>query len=228
MPDTTTSPLAVVTGASSGIGYELARQFADAGYDLVLCAEDDGILAAGQAIAARTSSAVLVIRADLATAEGVEQLWEAVVGTGRPVAAAAIHAGAGVRGDFTQHHDLAGELRLVHLNVVSAVHLARLVLAQMTRAGTGRVLFTSSIAPAAPAPCASYAASKAFLLSFAGALQCELSDSGITVTALMPGPAGANFSGRAGMIGTKIGQMNGKDDPAEVARQGFAALMAGC
>jgi uncharacterized protein len=121
----------------------------------------------------------------------------------------------------------AAELKLNSLNVTGAVHLAKRVLPDMLSHGGGRVLFTSSIAASAPGPFyATYAASKAFLLSFAEALRYELRDTGVTVTALMPGPTDTEFFDRAGMQDTKVAT-GSQDDPAEVARQGFEALMAG-
>jgi short-subunit dehydrogenase len=111
--------------------------------------------------------------------------------------------------------------------VTGAVHLAHLILPDMAARGQGGVLFTSSIVAAAPVPYLStYAASKAFLLSFAEALRVELKDSGVTVTALLPGPTDTDFFERADMEDTKLGQLK-KDDPRDVARDGFAALMAG-
>jgi len=139
----------------------------------------------------------------------------------------AFNAGVGVGGDFARGTDLRDELTLIALNVVSPVHLAKRALPDMVGRGRGRVLFTSSIAATMPAPFeAVYGASKAFLLSFAEALRNELKDTGVTVTALMPGPTDTNFFHRAGMDDTKAGAGK-KDDPAEVARQGFEALMAG-
>lgn len=219
-------PLAVVTGASSGIGYELAIQFAQAGCDLIVAAGSEAIDSA--AVAFREyGTTVRPVRGDLATFDGVEQLYAAIVATGSPPDAIAINAGVGVHGDFARENALADELRLLNLNVVSAVHLAKRVLPDMTARGTGGILFTSSIAATAPGPYhATYAASKAFLLSFAEALRYELRDTGVTVTALMPGPTETGFFHRAGMEDTPIGRMD-KDDPAEVAKQGFDALLAG-
>jgi short-subunit dehydrogenase len=116
---------------------------------------------------------------------------------------------------------------VVDLNVRSAVHLAKRVLYDMAERGTGRVLFTSSIAATMPGPYyAVYAASKAFLYSFSEGLRHELKDTDVTVTALLPGATDTNFFARAGMADTKAGTGK-KDDPAEVARQGFEALMKG-
>jgi short-subunit dehydrogenase len=220
-----TRPLAVVTGASSGIGRELAGQFARGGFDLLVAAEDGGIAEAAQDLE-RHGAAVTAVRVDLATYDGVEELHEAVRAAGPPEALA-VNAGVGVSGEFAGN-DLAAELRLVNLNVTSAVHLTRLLLPGMIERGAGRVLFTSSIAATMPGPYhATYAASKAFLYSFAAAIRHELRETGVTITALMPGPTDTGFFERAGMQDTKLGAMENKDDPAEVARQGFEALMAG-
>jgi uncharacterized protein len=216
-------PLAVVTGASSGIGYELAKQFARHGYDLVVAAEDSGIhTAAGEiaALGARTEP----VQADLATYSGVEQLWARVVAAGTPVEAVAINAGVGVGGPFAET-DLDAELNLVDLNVRSAVHLAKRAVRDMVPRNSGRILFTSSIAATQPGPFeAAYAASKAFLLSFAEGLRNELKDTGVTVTALMPGPTATQFFERAGLEDTRVGA-GPKDDAAEVAEEAFEALM---
>jgi short-subunit dehydrogenase len=218
-------PLAVITGASSGIGYGLARVFGEAGFDLVVAA-DDPVITAAAASFGRRGVAVTAVRADLATYVGVERLYAAL--HGRTPDAVAINAGVGVSGDFARDNDLAADLRLIDLNVKSAVHLAKRVLPDMLAVGAGKLLFTSSIAARMPGPYeATYAASKAFILSFAEAIRYELRDTGITVTVLMPGPTDTNFFDRAGMRDTKLGAMDSKDDPLDVAREGFHALMAG-
>jgi short-subunit dehydrogenase len=218
--------LAVVTGASSGIGRELAAQFAEAGFDLVVAAEDERIVTAAGMLVDLGATATAV-QADLATSEGVQQLFSAVQATGRVPDAVAINAGIGVGGDFARDNDLATELRLIGLNVTGAVHLAKLMLPRMITRNSGGILFTSSIAATAPGPYhATYAASKAFLLSFAEALRYELRDTGVTVTALMPGPTDTEFFDRAEMQDTRLYEAK-KDDPAKVARQGVEALLAG-
>jgi len=217
--------LAVVTGASSGIGLELAKLFAQNGYDLVIVAEDEAIESAADQLRS-LGPMVESVQADLATEDGVEELWERIEEMGRPVDAIAINAGVGVGGPFLET-DLEEEINLINLNVTGAVHLAKHVVQHMAERGEGKILFTSSIAADMPAPFeAVYGASKAFLLSFSEALRNELKDTNITVTALQPGPTDTNFFDRAGMQDTKVGA-DKKDDPADVARDGFEALMAG-
>ncbi|MEG4351812.1 SDR family NAD(P)-dependent oxidoreductase [Microcoleus sp. LAD1_D3] len=221
-----TRPLAVVTGASNGIGYELAKQFAQNGFDLLVTATGSSIKEAAQACEG-LGAKVETVQADLATYDGVETLYNQIKATNRPVDAIAINAGVGVGGDFARETDLKDELNLINLNVVSSVHLAKRVVKDMVDRGQGRILFTSSIAALMPGPFeAVYAASKAFIHSFSEGLRNELKDTGVTVTSLMPGPTDTNFFHRAGMDDTKAGA-DKKDDPAEVAKQGFEALMAG-
>jgi uncharacterized protein len=218
--------LALVTGASSGIGLELARQFVEHGYDVIVNAEDDG-LAAAEAALAGNGTEVRAVKADLSTYEGVERLWSAVTATGRPLDAVALNAGIGVNGDFTRDIALEDDLELIAVNVTAVVHLAKRLLPGMVERGAGRVLITSSVAATMPGPYyATYAASKAFLQSFAQAIRFELKDTGVTVTALQPGPTETEFFERAGMEDTKVAEAD-KDDPAEVAEQGFEAMLAG-
>jgi short-subunit dehydrogenase len=225
MDSSTITPFAVVTGASSGIGYELAKQFAQNGFDLLVTAEDSSITEAAHAFT-ELGAHVETVQADLATRDGVETLYQQIQATGRSVDAIAINAGVGVGGPFVET-DLQEELNLINLNVVSSVHLAKHVVRDMVARGRGRILFTSSIAALMPGSFeAVYAASKAFLQSFSEALRNELKDTGVTVTALQPGPTDTNFFHRADMDDTKAGAGK-KDDPAQVAKQGFEALMAG-
>ena len=220
------SLFAVVTGGSSGIGLELARQFAEHGFDVLICAEDDGLAAAVAGLRATTGASITEVQSDLATYEGVEALVTAIGLTGRPVDAVALNAGIGNGGRFVDI-PLEDELRLIQTNVVSVVQLTKRLLPAMVQRGEGRLLFTSSVASTMPGPFyATYAASKSFLQSFAEAVRYEIKDSGVTVTALMPGPTDTNFFERADMVKTAAGQGK-KDDPAEVAADGFRALMAG-
>ena len=219
------TPFAVVTGGSRGIGLELARQFAEHGFDLLVCAEDDAIADAAGSLAGRGGT-VRGVQADLTTDAGIERLAGEITAAGRPLDAVALNAGVGVGGPFAETR-WEDDLYLLRLNVVSTVHLTKLVLPAMLARGAGRLLFTASVAATMPGPYyATYAASKAFVQSFAEAIRYEVKDSGVTVTALMPGPTDTAFFAHAGMAETRVGEGN-KDDPAEVARDGFEALMAG-
>jgi short-subunit dehydrogenase len=224
----TTSPtkqFAVVTGASSGIGFELAKQFAENGFDLLIVSGGDRINTAAEEIRILGAN-VEAVEADLATHEGVHKLLSAIQSGGRPVDAVAINAGVGVSGPFLET-DLEKELNMVALNVTFAVHLAKYMVKEMVARGSGRILFTASIAGTMPTPYeAVYGATKAFLRSFSQSLREELKDAGVSVTALMPGATETEFFHRAGADDTKLGASE-KDSPAEVAKEGFEAMMAG-
>jgi short-subunit dehydrogenase len=222
--------LAVVTGASSGIGFELAKVFAAEGFDLIVAAEDEELNSASHDLQ-QAGAGVEAVRVDLATPEGVRELSSRVQVAGRPVEALALNAGRGAGGAFATETELADELEIVDLNCRSTVHLCKLLLPAMVERGQGRVLFTSSVAATIPGAFqAVYNASKSFVQSFALALRNELKDSGVSVTALMPGPTETEFFAVAEMDAngknTAVGSGE-KDDPAEVARQGYEALMAG-
>lgn len=222
----TFKPFAIITGASSGIGYELAKQFAQHGFDLAIVAEDPGIIEAAQACRG-FGGLVESYQIDLAKSDGVEEFYSSVTSLDRPIDAAAINAGVGVGGASFIKSNLEEELNLINLNVISTVRLSKMLLRNMAQQGYGRILFTSSIAASMPGPYESvYAASKAFIQSFAEAIRTEVKELGINVTALMPGPTETNFFHRAGMDDTKVGESK-KDDPAEVAQQGYEALMSG-
>ena len=222
---TTSRKLAVVTAASSGIGLELALQFADNDFDLVLCAEDAELPAAAYRCLEKGAN-VTVVQVDLRRPDGVEQLYASVAALGRPLDAAALNAGIG-RGGVFWETPLADLLSVVDLNVRSTLHLARLLLPDMVARNEGRLLFTSSIASAMPGTYeAVYNASKSFVQALAEALVEELNDTNVTVTSLMPGPTDTEFFDRAEMEDTRLGQSK-KDDPAKVAKMGFEAMMAG-
>jgi short-subunit dehydrogenase len=171
---------------------------------------------------------VIPIQADLASYDGVEEFWRGVEQLGRPVDAIAINAGVGVGGKFAET-DLDDEINLVRLNVEGTLHVTKRAVQHMVARGKGRILITSSIAGEMVAPReAVYAASKAFDLSLAKSLREELEDTGVTVTALQPGPTDTDFFRRAGLENTQVGQEGKKDNsPYEVAKQGYDALMSG-
>lgn len=220
-----TPGLALVTGASSGIGRALAKKLAEHGHDLVIAAENDDVHAAAEALRG-LGVGVTPVQVDLATPEGVEALYAEAVARPEPIEILALNAGIGVSGAF-HRTDVADHLRLVDLNVRSTVHLVGLVIRDLVERGAGRVLVTSSIAAVAPGPYhATYAASKAFGHSFAEGIREELKDTGVTVTSLMPGPTDTDFFARADMEDTKVAQGK-KDDPDDVAEDAYQALMAG-
>jgi short-subunit dehydrogenase len=225
MGTATNRQFAVVTGASSGIGLELAKQCVLNNFDVLICAEDEGIHEAARHLGA-AGAAVEAVRADLSTFEGCEKLVEAVSSHGRPLDALLLNAGIGVGGSFIQN-ELEDELRMIALNVNAVVHLAKRLVPRMVNRGQGKVLITASVASTSPAPfLAVYGATKAFDLSFAEALRFELKDTGVTVTALQPGATDTEFFDRADMDNTKVAQGK-KDDPEDVAKKGFEAMMAG-
>lgn len=224
MSDVQNRKFAVITGGSSGIGYELAKVLLDNDFDVLLSAEQ-GLASAAEELRDGTAS-VQTVTADLTTFDGNEQLIAAIEGQGRPVDVLALNAGVGVAGSFLET-SLDDDLAMVQLNIGSALHLAKKLLPPMVASQQGRLLITSSIAAAMPGPYyATYAASKAFLLSFAEAIRYELRDTGVSVTALQPGPTDTDFFDRAGMQDTPVYDAK-KDDPAEVAREAYDALMAG-
>lgn len=218
-------PLALVTGASTGIGREAARQLADRGHDLLVVAEEDRIHELVDELGPG-GAAVRALQADLTTDAGNEALGAALAQAGRPLSVAVVNAGVGANGRFDQI-PLEDDLRVVRLNVVSTVHVTKLAVHDMVARGAGRVLLTASIAAAAPGPHhATYAASKAFVHSFAEAIRVELAETGVSVTSLMPGPTDTAFFERADMLDTKVGA-GPKDDVADVVRDGLEALFAG-
>ncbi len=219
--------LALITGASSGIGLSLARELATRGYDVAICSSGDRLHDAAESLQA-TGVNVYEIQADLATRDGVEQLWSEVTALNRDIDVACINAGVGVGGLFSET-DLDKELNMVNLNCTGTVHLAKHLVKHMVSRNQGRILFTASIAGEMVAPReAVYAATKAFDLSLAHSIRYELRDTGVTVTALQPGPTDTDFFHRAGMDNTEVGS-EGKSEsqPDDVARQGIEALMAG-
>jgi short-subunit dehydrogenase len=217
--------LAVVTGASSGIGLELAKLAASDGYDLIIASDETDIEDAAKSL--RTSGGqVATVVADLSGEEGVERLNEAIAATGRPVDLLFANAGRGLGHGFLDQ-DPAEWLRVIDTNVVGTLLLIHRVGNQMRAANSGRILVTGSIAGFMPGSFqAVYNATKAFIDSFCFALRNELQDTQVTVTCLMPGATDTRFFERAGMLDTKVGQ-DEKDDPADVAKAGYDAMMNG-
>jgi len=214
--------LAIVTGASSGIGLEIARLAGRDGYDLIVAA-DTPFVEAGPALK-DLGVGVEEVEADLATKQGVDQLL-AKVGD-RQVDVLVANAGHGLGHGFL---DQAPDewLHVINTDIVGTLMLIQPVVQRMVERGEGKVLITGSIAGhMAGAFQAVYNGSKAFIDSFAAALNEEIKDSGVTVTCLKPGATETNFFHRAELDDTKVGQAK-KDDPADVAKAGWEAMNKG-
>src|SRR4051812_19538920 len=216
-------PLAIITGASTGIGFELAKLCGERGFNLVVAADEPQIEQAAQRLRA-TGAAVEALQVDLATTEGVDQLV-ATIG-GRPVAALLANAGRGLGHAFLDQ-DWVQIRRVIDTNVTGTLYLIQQIGRQMRQSGTGRILIVGSIAGFMPGTFqAVYNGTKALLDSFSFALRAELADSGVTVTCLMPGATETEFFERADMLDTKLGTEK-KQPPEEVAKVGFEAMMRG-
>jgi len=214
---------AIVTGASTGIGYELAKCCAEDGFDLLIAANEPEINQAAEDCK-KLGVRVEAVEVDLATIEGVETLYAAA--KGREIDALLANAGVGLGGAFLdQEFD---EVRhVIDTNITGTIYLAQRVGKDMHSRGEGRILFTGSIAGFTPGSFnATYNGTKAFVDSFSFALRNELKDSGVTVTCLMPGATETEFFERADMLDTKIGESK-KDDPVDVAKAGYEAMMSG-
>jgi short-subunit dehydrogenase len=216
-------PLAVVTGASTGIGYELAKCCVRGGFDLVVAAAGPRIADAATEFRS-LGAAVDAVQADLSTTEGVDKLYAAL--QGRQVYALLANAGVGLGKAFLDQ-PFDAVRNIINTNITGTIYLVQKIGRDMRSAGRGRILITGSIAGFAPGSFqAVYNASKAFLDSFAAALRYEVAESGITVTCLMPGATETDFFEKADMMDTRMGTMK-KDDAAMVAESGFRAMMNG-
>jgi short-subunit dehydrogenase len=216
-------PLAIVTGASSGIGRELAALCAADGYDLIVAADRAEIVDAAASLGA-TGVEVKPVQADLATTDGVDQLYSAI--GGRPVDALIANAGHGLGHGFLDQ-DFAAVRHVIDTNITGTIYLIQRIGRDMRARGRGRILITGSIAGFIPGTYqAVYNGTKAFIDSFSFALRAELKDSGVTVTCLMPGPTDTDFFERAEMTDTRVAQ-GAKDDPVDVAKVGYEAMQRG-
>ena len=216
-------PLAVVTGASSGIGRELARLAAEDGHDLVIAADEGPLDQVADELRA-LGAQVEPVHTDLARPQGIDLVMAAI--EQRPVAVLLANAGHGLGHAFLDQ-EFAAIRHVIDTNVTGTLDLIHRVGRRMLAHGRGRILITGSIAGFMPGAFqAVYNGSKAFIDSFSYALRNELKDSGITVTVLMPGPTDTRFFERADMLDTKVA-VDKKDDPADVARVGYQAMKDG-
>jgi uncharacterized protein len=216
-------PLAIVTGASSGIGYYLAKQCAEHGFDLLIAADEPEINKAAENLRA-FGVQVTPVEADLADTQGVDKLLAAA--NGRDVDYLLANAGRGLGRAFLDQ-DFSEIRRVVDTNITGTIYLIQKIGRQMRARNAGKILITGSIAGFMPGTYqAVYNGTKAFLDSFSFALRAELRDTKVTVTCLMPGATETEFFERADMLDTKVGTQK-KQDPAEVAKAGFDAMMDG-
>lgn len=220
-----TNKLAIVTGASTGIGFELATIAAQQGYDLIVVA-NEALIEAAAADFSALGTIVESVEADLSTIDGVDRVLAAA--NGRPIDLLVANAGTGTGGAFLEQ-DVPTWRHAVDTNITGTIYLVQKVLAAMVARNDGRILVTGSIAGYIPGSFnAIYNATKAFIDNFTEALRNEIKEvEGVTLTTLMPGPTDTEFFARAGMLDTPVGKDENKADPAKVAQDGWDALMAG-
>ncbi|AOH84740.1 oxidoreductase [Sphingomonas panacis] len=216
---------AIITGASTGIGFELATLAAKDGYDILVVA-DEPLIEAAATDFEQFGTNVQWVEADLSTIEGVDQLLAAA--GGRQIDLLCANAGRGLGHAFLDQ-DLADWRRVVDTNIVGTAYLLQKVLKPMVARDDGKVLVTGSIAGFIPGAFqAVYNGTKAFVDSFTDALRNEIKESkGVTLTTLMPGPVETEFFERGDMLDTSVGASNTKSDPVDVAKDGWDAVMAG-
>ncbi len=224
---TTKTKYALITGATKGIGLELAKLFAKDGYFLVIVARDPDELAHTAAELERTYEInVITLQRDLFDPENAFDVYNQIKNKGIKIDVLVNNAGHGNFGHFAKT-DIHRELEIINLNVSSLVILTKLYLQDMIKSGEGKILNLSSVASKTPGPWqAVYHATKAFVQSFTEAVREEVKNTGITITALLPGATATDFFRKANMLTSKI-MDNEMADPADVAKDGYDALMAG-
>jgi short-subunit dehydrogenase len=224
---TTTGKYALITGATSGIGYELAKLFAKDGYNLVIVARGQEGLDKTVNDLQQYGGEVVAISKDLFKREASFELYDEVKAKGIQPDVLVNDAGQGQYGEFIDT-DINRELDIIQLNTASLVALTKFYLKDMVARGSGKILNVASVASKIPGPLQSvYHATKAFVLSFSEAVRNEVKDTGVTITALMPGATDTDFFSKADMEDAKNVKEGTLDDPAVVAKDGYEALMKG-
>jgi short-subunit dehydrogenase len=219
---------ALITGGSTGIGFELAKQFAAHGHDVILVARHrDALEAAAGTIEGKYGVKVATFAFDLTDPTVPQQIFDTTEGDGTQVDFLVNNAGFGLGGEFADT-DLERELDMIQVNVTSVVFLTKLFLQPMLRRKAGRILNLASTAAFFPGPCSSiYYSTKAFVLSFSEAIGEELRNTGVSVTALCPGPTATNFFERAGTTRSRLNTQSAVADAESVAKYGYQAMMRG-
>ena len=221
-----TRPVALITGASVGIGYELAKVFASNGHDLALVARDEGRLRDVAAECQSVGANSRVIAADLAVAGAAQAIYDRLASDGTAIEVLVNNAGFGTHGEFSAI-DVDADLRLLQVNIVALTHLTKLFLRDMVKRRSGKVMNVASTAAFQPGPLmATYYASKAYVLSFSEAIAVECRPYGVTVTTLCPGPTRTEFQKRAGIESSRLFRGNVMD-ARTVAQAGYHGLMRG-
>ncbi len=219
---------AVVTGGTSGIGYELVKLLARDGYNLVIVARHEAdLIHVANEIKQQYSVEVVIIAKDLFDVNNAFEIHNEVSTKNIDVEILINDAGQGQYGEFVET-DIRRELDIITLNISSLVALTKLFLVDMVRRGSGKIMNLSSIASKTPGPWQSvYHGTKAFVQSFTEAIRSEVKDSGVTITALLPGATATDFFDKAEMLDSKIVREGKLDDAARVAKDGYEALMKG-
>lgn len=219
---------ALITGATSGIGLELAKIFAKDGYNMVIVARTENELrATAQLLEGKGSPKVIPIATDLFEPNAAADLYDMVAAMGIKVDVLVNDAGQGAYGKFVDN-DLNDELKIIQLNVSSLVVLTKLYLKEMVSRGNGKILNVASIAGKTPGPWqAVYHGTKAFVHSFNEAVNYEVRDTGVTLTSLLPGATDTDFFNKAGMESAKVVVEGDLADAKQVAKDGYEALMDG-
>lgn len=217
--------IAMITGASSGIGLEIAKRLGAQGFHLAISSSSSKIIEAKHALE-KTGATVHAYQADASTYEGVENFWQFTKALGHPIDIAVLNAGIGLGGAFIDN-SFEDDKRVIDINITGTIHMAKRVVHAMVPRKTGKILIVSSISATTPTPFETvYGPSKAFGFMFAESLREELRGTGVSVTALLPGATNTQFHKNAGMASSKLDQ-GPKNDVELVAQQGVEALMAG-
>jgi short-subunit dehydrogenase len=224
----TSKTTALITGASAGIGLELAKEFASHGHDLILVARNrDALEAAAGTLEGKHGIKATVITSDLADPNSPQRLFEAVMAEGFRVDILVNNAGFGLGGEFAET-DIDRELDMIQVNIAAVTHLTKLFMQPMILRRFGRILNVASTAGFQPGPLMSvYFASKAFVVSFSQAIDEELRNTGVSVTCLCPGTTATEFAERAGVGNTRLFTLTGVANATGVASFGYKATMRG-
>lgn len=222
-----TKRFALITGATSGIGLELAKLFAKDNFNLVIVARDEDDLQHTAGLLQQDGIEVITVSKDLFEPDAAFELYEYLKSKNIQIDVLVNDAGQGVYGKFVET-DLNRELDIIQLNIASLVTLTKLYLKEMVARNTGKILNVASIAGKTPGPYqAVYHGTKAFVHSFNEAVRAEIQDKAVTITSLLPGATDTDFFNKADMLDSKIVKEGQLADPAKVAKDGYEAMLAG-